>query len=393
MYLDRLQVKLLPSGGIVWTPNPDIEFNILFPNPKIRKRLDELRQRGMVDVRLRRLRRRIVDHQAGEYPRHFRSGVAGQNDAFDYDDIRVAVGLEFLTPRNFNGWFEVGGAFSRQTPLPQRLARQLLPQQHLLPPRRIGLLKTKSFRAIAFVQFAICNLQLPICNTCFLSFFAFPVLSFAQVVRLPVRFARRSSRIIFAIRSGSILLRPKFVRPKSSPAPAFPGKLVSHPDSSAQILAPPGETISPGPAEPPQSDIRSGFFQRAIFNGTWLPRTAGSGGFGQYDLETKLVVALPCPTTDSPLVITPGFAVHYLDGPADVDLPPRLFDCYAQFRWLSQVTPQLGLGFRRHAGLVQRFSARLGQGVSDARPRSGGVDAQSDHETRAWSGVSRPTRT
>ncbi|MCC6126998.1 MAG: hypothetical protein IT426_18725 [Pirellulales bacterium] len=135
----------------------------------------------------------------------------------------------------------------------------------------------------------------------------------------------------------------------------FPGRLTSHPDSSAQILAPPGETISPGPAEPPQSDIRSGFFQRAIINGTWLPRTAGRGGFGQYDLQTKLVVALPCPTADSPLVITPGFTTHYLDGPVDVDLPPRLYDSYCQFRWLSQVTPQLGLDFAVTPGWYSDF--------------------------------------
>ena len=35
MYLDRNHIKLLPSGGIVWTPNSDVRFDILFPNPKI----------------------------------------------------------------------------------------------------------------------------------------------------------------------------------------------------------------------------------------------------------------------------------------------------------------------------------------------------------------------
>jgi hypothetical protein len=143
--------------------------------------------------------------------------------------------------------------------------------------------------------------------------------------------------------------------------PLFPGKLLSHPDSSAQILAPPGETILPGPAEPPQSDIRSGFFQRAIFNATWLPRTCGRSGFGQYDLEAKAIAALPCPTTDSPLLITPGFAVHYLDGPARVDLPPRLYDCYTQFRWLSQVTPIIGLDFAVTPGWYSDFQQDSGK--------------------------------
>ena len=38
-YLDRNEIKTLPAGGICWTPNPDVYFNILFPNPKIAKRL------------------------------------------------------------------------------------------------------------------------------------------------------------------------------------------------------------------------------------------------------------------------------------------------------------------------------------------------------------------
>jgi hypothetical protein len=193
------------------------------------------------------------------------------------------------------------------------------------------------------LQFAICNCQFAI--LVFL-IFSFPSLAFAQVIRLPAVSPEEQNSIL-----------------DQNPFPsAFPGKLLSHPDSSAQILAPPGETISPGPAEPPQSDIRSGFFQRAIFNATYLPRTAGSRGFGQNDLETKLVVALPCPTTDSPLVITPGFTAHYLDGPADVDLPPRLFDCYSQFRWLAQVTPQWGLDFAITPGWYSDFQ----QGSSKA---------------------------
>jgi hypothetical protein len=114
MYLNRLQVKILPSGGIVWTPNPDIEFNILFPNPKIRKRLTTV---GAVEWWI---------YASGDYggdswtikraniPGVSDPAVAGQNDAFDYDDIRIAAGLEFLTPRRTNGWFEAGGAFSRK---------------------------------------------------------------------------------------------------------------------------------------------------------------------------------------------------------------------------------------------------------------------------------------
>jgi hypothetical protein len=114
MYLDRNYIKLLPSGGIVWTPNPDWYFNILFPNPKVAKRLTNT---GGTEWWL---------YCSGDYGGgawHITRGnpdvvppspVAGQYDDFDYNDIRVAVGLEFKTYRNFKGLFEVGGAFSRQ---------------------------------------------------------------------------------------------------------------------------------------------------------------------------------------------------------------------------------------------------------------------------------------
>jgi hypothetical protein len=38
MYINRLQIKILPAGGIIWKPTPDFECQILFPNPKIRKK-------------------------------------------------------------------------------------------------------------------------------------------------------------------------------------------------------------------------------------------------------------------------------------------------------------------------------------------------------------------
>src|SRR6185437_6514275 len=37
-YLDRLTVKILPAGGVIWTPNQDTRFALLFPNPKIWQR-------------------------------------------------------------------------------------------------------------------------------------------------------------------------------------------------------------------------------------------------------------------------------------------------------------------------------------------------------------------
>ena len=119
-----------------------------------------------------------------------------------------------------------------------------------------------------------------------------------------------------------------------------PGLLVSHPDSSSEILQAPG---SQDPAFAESSDLpdgaRPGVFQKLIFDGTWLASGRASG-FGMSDLSLKTVLGFPMPTRRSPLLITPGFGVHYLDGPVASDLPSQLYDAYTQFRWMSECSPR-----------------------------------------------------
>lgn len=177
-----------------------------------------------------------------------------------------------------------------------------------------------------------------------------PTCLFAQVVRLPA------------------------VEP---PGQSPPGQLVSHPDSSAEILQAPGETdtasASPAPDEPHlPPGVRNGVFQKVLVDATWLA-PGGADGMGCNDLQLQGIFAVPCPRRDSPLVITPGFAVHYLQGPQNVDLPPQLHEGYTQFRWLSQVTPKLGLDFALTPGIYSDFN----QESSDAFRLTG-------HGAAAW---------
>lgn len=111
-YLDRNLIKILPAGGLVWMPNSDIQFDILFPNPKFSKRLTTFRDtEWWIYVR-------------GEYGgnawtiNRVPAALVGTDPQFqrvDYNDIRVALGVEFerLTG-GFNGLFEVGVACDRQ---------------------------------------------------------------------------------------------------------------------------------------------------------------------------------------------------------------------------------------------------------------------------------------
>ena len=112
-YLDRNLVKILPAGGIVWKPNPDVYFDILFPNPKVGKRLTTL---GCTEWWL------IADgcYGGGTWLIERNSGLTppvpadGTHTNVDYNDVEIAVGLEFKTIRHLDGLFEVGGSFSRQ---------------------------------------------------------------------------------------------------------------------------------------------------------------------------------------------------------------------------------------------------------------------------------------
>jgi hypothetical protein len=107
-YLDRVRVKMLPAGGIVWQPNPETRFDILFPNPRFTQKLP---MTGSVEWWW---------YISGEYGggvwqiARDEGPAAGALDLVDYNDIRVALGLEFKRMGGLTGWFETGFAFERE---------------------------------------------------------------------------------------------------------------------------------------------------------------------------------------------------------------------------------------------------------------------------------------
>lgn len=106
VYLDRQNIKLLPAGGVVWTPNPDLRADILFPNPKISKRLRDF---GTTEV---------WGYVAGEYGGGSWNVPAivpmGSRGNVDYNDIRASVGIEWTTLGSWRGHLEVGYVFERE---------------------------------------------------------------------------------------------------------------------------------------------------------------------------------------------------------------------------------------------------------------------------------------
>ncbi|MFH1920273.1 MAG: hypothetical protein ABIP48_10365 [Planctomycetota bacterium] len=134
---------------------------------------------------------------------------------------------------------------------------------------------------------------------------------------------------------------------------SYPGRAVSYPGSSVELPPPLAEFVEPeNPDRPP--DARDGVFQRLIFTSTWLD-SGGARGFGVVELELKTVLGFPVPSRRSPLVITPGFAVNYLESPEGADLPPRVYEATAQFRWWKRFTPQFGIDFSITPGVFSDF--------------------------------------
>ncbi|HOP76995.1 MAG TPA: hypothetical protein PLD05_05855 [Thermogutta sp.] len=111
IYLDRVRLKMLPAGGAIWVDNPQnptMELALVFPSPRFAMRLP---QQTTADVwwYVR------GDYGGGSWTIKRTSGAnIGATEQVDYNDLRLATGLEFYRLRGLRGYAEVGLAFSRE---------------------------------------------------------------------------------------------------------------------------------------------------------------------------------------------------------------------------------------------------------------------------------------
>ena len=114
IYYDRVKIKLLPAGGLFWTPSPDTRFEIFFPEPRFAKRLTVVGNtewwyyiRGEYggDSWLMTWDDLALPPDDENYESRHKT---------DYNDIRVAMGLEFDRLNVLDGHIEFGVAVNRQ---------------------------------------------------------------------------------------------------------------------------------------------------------------------------------------------------------------------------------------------------------------------------------------
>jgi hypothetical protein len=105
------------------------------------------------------------------------------------------------------------------------------------------------------------------------------------------------------------------------------------------VTQPPAPLVQPevpGPDSAPPPVHR--LWQPLKFDYTWLPG-GGSKGLEINDVELSATLNLPFSDQWAPLLITPGFAGHFWEGPHDgrlpdvPDLPHSLYDAYLDIGW------------------------------------------------------------
>jgi hypothetical protein len=104
VYLDRIDVKLLPAGGVYYRPTPEWDMYLVFPNPKVRRFMSAIGNS------------KWYWYAAGEYGGGSwtveRDGPL--DDRIDYNDIRIIGGIEWETQTFIRGHFEIGYAWDRE---------------------------------------------------------------------------------------------------------------------------------------------------------------------------------------------------------------------------------------------------------------------------------------
>jgi hypothetical protein len=103
--LNRDRFNWIPVFGALWTPSPDWNIALVFPESKIAYRL-----KG--DACMPQWWLYLATELGGGVWSVRRGGVF--NDSVEYDDWRINLGVEWKSPHGVNGLVEVGYVFSRQ---------------------------------------------------------------------------------------------------------------------------------------------------------------------------------------------------------------------------------------------------------------------------------------
>ncbi len=102
IYFDRIEYKIVPSGGLIWTPNERNIVRLVYPDPRWSRHLTKLNETDWWFY---------IGGEIGGG--RWLIEERGETFNTDYDDYRVGLGLTFDCER-LKGCVEIGGAFNRK---------------------------------------------------------------------------------------------------------------------------------------------------------------------------------------------------------------------------------------------------------------------------------------
>jgi hypothetical protein len=107
LYLDRPDIDILPVGGIIWTPSDDWKLELIFPKPKIARRLNQYQ--GMFNEE-------YWVYVSGEFggDTWFFENTSNNIDQFIYRDWRAMLGFQRKVIGGISTHIEFGYVFNRR---------------------------------------------------------------------------------------------------------------------------------------------------------------------------------------------------------------------------------------------------------------------------------------
>jgi hypothetical protein len=142
------------------------------------------------------------------------------------------------------------------------------------------------------------------------------------------------------------------------PDPWTAGPMLNSPDLSGV------EALGYGDLEPPPcgiTDHKSGFFQKVGVSWGFIDRPQ-SDEYGLNEFDSFVTVAIPAPTREWPMLISPSFNLRLIDGPVTPDLPAQVYEGFVDFLWVPRLSPRwLGI-----LGVAPSFYGDFDVSASDA---------------------------
>lgn len=113
------------------------------------------------------------------------------------------------------------------------------------------------------------------------------------------------------------------------------------------------------------SDYKNGFFQKLAASSAWLAGSRSSDDIGLIESQLYFTFALPVPTRNWPMLVTPSFETRWLDGPlssgaAPADAPAQLYSAFVEMMWVPQITKRWTAVLGATPGIYSDFQHNYG---------------------------------